>query len=356
MVPDLKMTPLWAVIPLANIVLLSRDFLLHEAQPLMFFVSVFSTLFYGIVALSLAARIFGTDTILYQNNSSWTSLFKRSNKRHPVPALNNAMLCLAVLFPVFILSASFVSRLGEMSISKRLLISGTLTFSLFLLIPLLFARMGGVNLKSGFRWFRPRVLSCLGAILLGFTLWPFAYEIEILSLSNERIESLSKLFESMKLELGAVPLWIKLITLAVLPAVCEELFFRGYLLSSLLNRFSNMPAILISSFLFALFHVIVRDSLFIERFFPSFFMGLCLGYVNVFARSVIPGIMLHMIHNGLLLTIANYQDYFSDWELNLENQKHLPIVWLGVSVVIVIVGFSLIRINYQRQADEIPNQ
>jgi len=356
MVPDLKMTPFWAVIPLANIVLLSRDFLLHEAQPLLFFISVFSTLFYGVVALTLAARIFGTDTILYQNNSSWTDLFKRSKKSHPVPALNNAMLCLAVLFPVFILSASFVSRLGAMSISLRLLISGCLTFSLFLLIPLLFARMGGVNLKSGFRFFRPRILSCLGAILLGFTLWPFAYEIEILSLSNERIESLSKLFESLKLELGAVPLWIKLVALAVLPAVCEELFFRGYLLSSLLNRFSNTPAILISSFLFALFHVIVRDSLFIERFFPSFFMGICLGYVNVFARSVIPGIMLHMIHNGLLLTIANYQDLLTDWEINLENQKHLPLAWLGCSMLIVIVGFLLIRISNQSETEDRPIQ
>ncbi|WP_299461107.1 ABC transporter permease subunit/CPBP intramembrane protease [uncultured Gimesia sp.] len=350
MVPDLKMTLIWAVIPLANIVLLSRDFLLHDAQPLLFFVSVFSTLFYGIVALSLAARIFGTDTILYESETSWSDFFKRSRKTHLAPALNNAMLCLAVMFPVFILSAAFVSRLRDMSISLRLLISGSLTFCLFLLIPLLFARLGGVKLKTGFRWYRPGIFSCLGAILLGFTLWPFAYEIEIFALSDERIESLSKLFESLKLELGAVPLWIKLVSLAVLPAVCEELFFRGYLLSALLNRFSNTWAILASSFLFALFHVIVRDSLFIERFFPSFFMGLCLGYVNILSGSVIPGIMLHMIHNGLLITIASYQDSLSQWEINLENQKHLPLVWLGGSLLMVVVGFFLIRISNRRQS------
>lgn len=349
MVPDLKMTPMWAVIPLANIVLLSRDFLLQEAQPGLVFLSVFSTLFYGVIALGFAARIFGADTILYQSHTSWTDLLKRSQKKHLVPALNNAMICLAVLFPTFILSSSLVGRLGEISMSQRLLVSGTLTFSLFLLVPLLFARMGGVKLKTGFRWFPPKVLACLGAILLGFTLWPFAYEIEILSLNNERIESLSKLFESLKLELGSVPLWVKLVSLAVLPAVCEELFFRGYLLSALLNRFSSTPAILISSFLFALFHVIVRDSLFIERFFPSFLMGLSLGYVNVLARSVIPGIILHMIHNGLLITIANYQDAFSEWEVNLENQKHLPMLWLGSSLLLVIVGFTLIYFSNRKQ-------
>lgn len=349
MVPNLKMTPLWAVIPLANIVLLSRDFLMHEAQPALVFLSVFSTLFYGGVALSVAARIFGADTILYQSHTSWTDLLKRSEKKHLVPTLGNAMICLAVLFPVFILSTSIVGRLGELSMSRRLLVSGILTFSLFLLIPLLSARMGGVKLNTGFRWYSPKVLSCIGAILLGFTLWPFAYEIEILSLSSDRIESFSKLFESLKLELGSVPLWIKLVSLAVLPAVCEELFFRGYLLSSLLDRFSNTPAILISSFLFALFHVIVRDSLFIERFFPSFLMGISLGYVNVLSRSVIPGIILHMIHNGLLITIANYQNVFSQWELNLENQKHLPIVWLGGSLLMVIFGFTLIRIGNRKQ-------
>ncbi|EDL58213.1 ABC transporter permease subunit/CPBP intramembrane protease [Gimesia maris] len=348
MVPDLKMTPLWAVIPLANIVLLSRDFLLHEAEPLLFFISVFSTLFYGIVALSLAARIFGTDTILYQSETSWSDFFRRSRKTHQYPALNNAMLCLAVMFPVFILSAAFVGRLRELTISQRLLVSGVLTFCLFLLIPLLFAWLGGVNLKTGFRWFKPRVVSCLGAVLLGFTLWPFAYEIEIFALTDTRIETLSRLFESMKIELAAVPLWVKLISLAVMPAVCEELFFRGYLLSSLLHRFSNWWAILASSLLFALFHVIVRDSLFIERFFPSFFMGLCLAYVNVRSRSVIPGILLHMIHNGLLITIASYQNYFVDWEINIENQKHLPVSWLVGSFLAVVIGFALVRLSNRR--------
>ncbi|WP_339733074.1 ABC transporter permease subunit/CPBP intramembrane protease [uncultured Gimesia sp.] len=349
MVPDLKMTLVWAVVPLANIVLLSRDFLLHDAQPLLFFVSVFSTLFYGVVALSLAARIFGTDTILYQTETSWSDFFKRSKKTHLEPALSNAMLCLAVMFPVFILSAAFVGRLSGITFSQRLLVSGTLTFCLFFMIPLLFAWLGGVKLKTGFRWFRPKVLSCLVAILLGFTLWPFAYEIEIMALTDHRIESLSKIFESMKLELSAIPLWVKLVSLAVLPAVCEELFFRGYLLSAFLNRFSSTGAILASSFLFALFHVIVRDSLFIERFFPSFFMGLCLGYVNVISRSVIPGILLHMIHNGLLITIASYQESLSRLELNLENQKHLPIAWLGGSLLMVVVGFGLIYISNRRQ-------
>lgn len=348
MVPNLKMTLIWAVVPLANIVLLSRDFLLHEARPLLFFVSVFSTLFYAVVALSLAARIFGTDTILYQSETSWSDFFKRAKKTHLVPALNNAMLCLAVMFPAFILSAAFISHLAGITFSQRLLVSGTLTFCLFLLIPLLFAWLGGVKLKSGFRWYRPKVLSCFAAILLGFTLWPFAYEIEIMALSDARVESLSKLFESMKVELASIPLWVKLVSLAVLPAVCEELFFRGYLLSSLLNRFSSNSAILASSFLFALFHVIVRDSLFIERFFPSFFMGLCLGYVNVISRSVIPGILLHMIHNGLLITIASYQEALSRWEINLENQKHLPISWLGGSLLIVVAGFVLIYISNRR--------
>ncbi|QDT28661.1 ABC transporter permease subunit/CPBP intramembrane protease [Gimesia panareensis] len=353
LVPDLKMTLFWSVIPLANIVLLSRDFLLHQAHPALFFVSVFSTLFYGVVALSLAARIFGADTILYQSDASWSDLFKRSRRTHAAPALNNAVLCLAVLFPVFILTAAFVSRLQEFSMAMRLLISGTLTFCLFLLIPLLFAWLGGVNLKSGFRWYLPRPLACVGAVLLGFTLWPIAYEIEIFALTDFRIEILTRLFDSMKLELELVPLWIKLVSLAVLPAVCEELFFRGYLLSGLLNRFSSTRAIFLSAFLFALFHVVVRDSLFIERFFPSFFMGICLGYVNVLSRSVIPGIVLHMLHNGLLITFANFQEYFSQWEMNLQNQKHLPLVWLLVSLGFVVVGFALVWLsNRNEKPDE----
>jgi sodium transport system permease protein len=86
-----------------------------------------------------------------------------------------------------------------------------------------------------------------------------------------------------------------LLAFAVLPAVCEELVFRGFLLNGLMKSHRPRTAILLSSFLFALFHMNVF------QFLPAFFLGVVLGLVTVRSKSVVPAIFFHLLHNGVLL-------------------------------------------------------
>jgi sodium transport system permease protein len=85
---------------------------------------------------------------------------------------------------------------------------------------------------------------------------------------------------------------------AVLPAVCEELAFRGFILTGLRRRFRTETAIVISSFLFAVSHFNVFQLL------PTFVLGLLLGVLAVRAGSVLPGMAYHLVHNGLLIGAA----------------------------------------------------
>ena len=117
-----------------------------------------------------------------------------------------------------------------------------------------------------------------------------------------------------------VPPALLITTLGIVPAVCEEFFFRGYLLSSLRNSMSATRAILLSSILFGLFHLVATDRLHFERLVPSTALGLALGWLCVRCGSALPGMLLHAIHNSLLLAAAHYQQQLADWGWGLDSR------------------------------------
>jgi ABC-2 type transport system permease protein/sodium transport system permease protein len=187
--------------------------------------------------------------------------------------------------------------------------------------------------------------------LLGLTLWPLAHEIfslnqmlGLVSIRPEQLEEVQKLLADIR-EIS--PIWI-LLSMAVAPAVFEELFFRGYLFSALAAATSRRTTILTSSLLFGLFHV-VSNVLSTERFLPSTFLGLVLGWLCYHTGSVLPGIVLHACHNGFLLLIAYYPDALIARGWGIEEQSHLPLTWIGSSVIGLLIGVWLIS-KAQRQA------
>lgn len=85
-----------------------------------------------------------------------------------------------------------------------------------------------------------------------------------------------------------------LLLVAVLVPIVEELFFRG-MIYPLLRRHGAVVAIVGSAALFSVAH-------FIPVVMPAlFFIGLILGALREWSRSVIPGIVFHALQNGLVV-------------------------------------------------------
>ena len=141
----------------------------------------------------------------------------------------------------------------------------------------------------------------------------------------------------------SIPLVVLLAALAVVPAVFEEFFFRGYLLTAVRKQLSGPQAIVATAALFGLFHVVVRDGFAFERLLPTMTMGLVLGWVCLRTGSLFPGILLHSIHNGLLLTIGYYERELTEYGIGVEEKTHLPLTWLAGAAVIAVAGFLLMR-------------
>ena len=347
LIPDFEMTLPLALAPLLNIVLTARDVISGEFNLVFIAVTVISTVIYGMLALGTAARVFGTDSMLTGGSSSWADFFRRTGVKQDVPSMPTAMLFLAVLFPGFIVLSGLSQRIPG-SISQRLIVNALLTVLLFVVLPIGFGRLFRSRSKTSFLLHAPTLPAVIGAICLGAAVWTLAFEIEVLSLTENRLDYLKDVFESIKFDLQKVPLPIKLACLSLAPAVCEEFTFRGFLFSAFRKHVSPLITICVTAVLFGLFHVFVRDALMFERMIPSTMMGLLLGFVCYRTRSVIPGMILHTVHNGLLITMAHYESQLEAWGVGVTEQQHLPVTWLLMAAVPILIGLGLMTSKWVR--------
>lgn len=92
--------------------------------------------------------------------------------------------------------------------------------------------------------------------------------------------------------LGA--LLVNLFMIAIIPAVGEELVFRGLLQRHLTEMFKNGHiAVIIAAGIFSLAHFQIYS------FLPRFFLGLILGYAFLYGKSIWYPMIAHLVNNTL---------------------------------------------------------
>ena len=92
------------------------------------------------------------------------------------------------------------------------------------------------------------------------------------------------------------------VVFALIPAICEEFAFRGFILSGLEERHRTRSAILLSALMFGFLHVLL--SLF-QQLFNATLLGLVLGLLAVRSRSILPGIVFHFLNNAFAVALAS---------------------------------------------------
>jgi sodium transport system permease protein len=349
LMPGVKMNSLLAVAPLVNIVLLARDLFEGNAVALYATMTVASTFGYAALALAFAGRIFGTDAILYGSQGTWSDMLKPPEEQRQVPQMRTAMFCLAMMFPLFILLGNLPGRLESLSISVRLGLSSVVSVLLFVGVPLVLAKIRNIRIQTGFRLVKAQPLAFAGAALMGISLWTFAFNIVsyITQIDDERFAQFAGLIE----QVNQAPLWLKLAVLAVVPAIAEEFFFRGFLLTGLRSALSPWRAILLSAVLFGLFHVIVRDRLLFERLISSTMMGVALGWVCLRTGSILPGMLLHVLNNGFFMLLAEYQTELADLGIGNQQQSMLPWHYLVIAAIVAGTGILLVNVSSRPVTD-----
>jgi hypothetical protein len=148
-----------------------------------------------------------------------------------------------------------------------------------------------------------------------------------------------QLFESFLNVSGLGPLLINLLVVAVVPAIGEELLFRGVLQDLFIRWTRNtFIGVLITSLAFALLHFQFLSVL------PRFVLGMILGYIFVWTRSLWMPILAHFINNALAVIYYHYL-YNGSIERGIENvgkPDHDP-VYAALSLVIIGILLFVIR-------------
>lgn len=142
------------------------------------------------------------------------------------------------------------------------------------------------------------------------------------------------------------------VCLGIVPGICEECFFRGFLFRGLKQHLNAAGTIGLSALAFGLFHVVLAGGAAPERLLPSTLMGLLLGWVAWRSASTIPSIILHAVHNSTLLLVVQSRDLLAEWNIGQVEQSHLPWWWLAISAAVLTVAGALVYLPSRQSAPE----
>jgi ABC-2 type transport system permease protein/sodium transport system permease protein len=316
---------------------------------------VASTVFYAGAAIALAARVFGSESVLYSEQTGWADLFRRPRERQPAPTLTAALVCLALMVPAYFTLLSLLAN--ESSVRTQLLFGVMATALVFGGMPLLASWYRRTGLEGSLAIPRHAALIALGTLLVAFSLWTIDHGVVVLGKTLRGVtldpDGLKKI-AAYTSELRALPLLALVVAIGLVPAIFEEAFFRGYLYAAVRTVSHASTTIVVTAVVFGVFHVFATNTIAFERLLSSTLTGIVLGWVRWRTGSILPGMLLHFCHNTFLAFIIYYEPALVARGIGVSEGQHLPPALYAGGAVAVGLGLILIWAVTRSRMNEEP--
>lgn len=372
--------------PIANTTILLRDILTGRVTAANFALACCANLLLAAAVISIAARLFTNEQLV---NPAWEPIslkgFRRKRggpRRFRLPTADEALFLIAATMLVQFYAGPQIGKLwtgGKINAPTFVLL---LQVASFIVPTVLLARLAGYPVKQVFpiwpssasregrgfaigsveenpplaRLAAPRLpslqLSLIAALLLGFGLAPIAMAFgqlqEYLTHAepSDSAKTVAKLIgESLKVSPA-----VAVIFFGAIPGICEEIVFRGVVLTALRRTLNVHAAVWITAVLFAAIHMDMAGML------PRTVLGAVLGYVTVYSGSLLPAMLLHATFNGTQVGIAAYYDAIanpandSDIPEGLRPTNAIYLARLAGGIIATIAGAAIMRAS-KRSAD-----
>ena len=140
----------------------------------------------------------------------------------------------------------------------------------------------------------------------------------------------------MEIMLQNVPIFNYLIFMCLVPAICEEIFFRGTLVNAY-NVYGEKFAIVVSALVFALFHFDIQN------FIAPFLLGLLFATVIEYTGSILPSIVAHFVNNIIAVFTARYVNERL-FEFLRRTKLSREIGSLELSIIILLILISILSV------------
>ena len=271
-------------------------------------------------------------------------------------SFGNKVIQLTLLSLFFFLLFSLISVLitkGDFSDINSLKLAQLLqSIGLFVIPPILLAVLWSENLFEYLKINKiPSWNNILFTLLIMFSAIP---AINLLSEVNAAIhlpDSLSwleKLFVDMEsraeeltlrmLEVNSIyGLIINIGLIAVVPAIGEELFFRGIIQKLLQEKWKIHVAVWVAAIIFSTFHFQFFG------FIPRMLIGALLGYMFVWTQNLWVPIIAHFINNAIAVVFYYFKGQ-NTVLLDVDNIGKSDTLYMGlISIVVVAILIYLFR-------------
>ncbi len=317
LLPGVSLSAGTSVIPLTGVILWLRAVLEGRfAEVVWYLIPVTSvTLLACWIAIRWAVHQFHSESVLFSEGSQWKSrpsLKKMWQRRGNLPTWSHALGFGIALLIIRFFAGSFVSVPESWSgFAWTQVGSLALTIGLPAVVAaFFFSRRPAATLLID----RLPIAKFVVAVLLAVAIHPLGILIaSFVTFVLPMPVGMEAQLQGMQTLLSSAPLWQILAVLALAPAVCEELAFRGFMLSGFRSRGRVWSAVLASSLFFGLTHGIIQQSI------SAAIIGLLIGAIAVWTRSLWCTIGFHAAYNSLTFVLAIKGAQWSEHSPWLEN-------------------------------------
>ena len=298
MLPSAKLDLGTSLIPVTGMLLLIKNLMLSDyATALQFCGPVIAiTLVCCWMSTRWAIHQFNNESVLFRSGEKfgvavWLRHLVRD--RGPMPSFGEAILCgVIILLIKFFIGLTAQLELTFSGFAKQVVISQFATIALPAILMALFLTRGP---RETLKLNRPRLSYVSAAVLIAILLHPgFLALSHLVMYLYPASQGLSEIQHAVAAIFADAPNTLAIIAvIAFVPAICEEIAFRGFILSGLQSLGRKWTAIFISAALFGIAHGILQQSI------MASFVGIVLGVISVQTRSLFPCVGYHAMHNSL---------------------------------------------------------
>ena len=326
MIPNINLNRTNAIIPVVNISLLIKSVLSFKSDIGLITLVFISNFAFVILSVVLLSKMFNSEEILFGNGKSFLFLEKRRDiKKGTIPEISDGIVLFATGLILLIYAGSYVQlKFGMMGI--------LLTQIMILLLPILFAYYIKSDFKKVFSLKLPKLRDLIGAISLwiGSYLIVFVITSIILYYFPQNQDIIERLNNALFMKDN---LLLNICLIALIPAICEEIFFRGFILTSFrYNRKSYVGAIIASGILFGIMHM---DFI---RIIPTSILGMTFAYAVYKTNSIFVSMFMHFLNNGFAVVLTHISS-------NILEDTRQTTTYLSSSQIITFTILSMIFIS-----------
>lgn len=325
LIPTIELNETMALMPVANICLLVKDLLVFKYDFTLIALVLLSNIIYAFISVWILGKIYNSESILFGESFSGVKLFelRKNIKKGSMPSVQESILIMVVALLLMV----YVG--GMVSVSAPPAIGLIVQQSFIGVLPILAAIYIKADMKITFSLKLPKIKDLLGAIILG--IGGICLNLVTSSLLSMAFPSDSEVLNEQYMQiLDGISFVPGVLLMALVPAVCEELMYRGYMFTAFKDRMSLPKAIVIVSLLFGVSHMSMIKIL------PTALLGAALAYMICKSGSIVTSVLIHFLNNAF----AVFTMYYGDKVAFLSDET-LVIPTLVVMAVIAVVGIPV---------------